>query len=467
MISRFLSGLPQLLALALLSGCATRYVAGNVDKPGSGDGLGDVVAFETAADFNTQPPLCLGVLPLGFSKPGFGPTEDVRKALHAHLAPSGTKLVALQKVDALVDKSRDEPQNLRAVAAGTGCDTLLSGEVTERSSRFWGVYSEVRLGASLRMTRVSTGQVIWRGKHLAVVRGGGMPMDVVSAIGGVVAAGVNVRDEQLTRTAHDVARRLVTAIPGLQYARDSDLVAALPAQTALAGTGATASVHTFISGVEQHPAPQREAELLEALDGPAWPALQDRIVIADFLLQKAPRSSRAMQEIASGRLRLGEPEAALAMASKALVIAPRDPELHFLQGRAYLQLDRPADGARAFVQAAANAPHASANYFTALGVAYNQLGSYDRAVAALDKSLQLEPGRPYVQMQIGIAYVGAGDDAAAARALRQAVVLSLAAGDSGAAAKALRTLKSMGLESQLPFEDLEALEKRLATVKPS
>ena len=100
--------------------------------------------------------------------------------------------------------------------------------------------------------------------------------------------------------------------------------------------------------------------------------------------------------------------------------------------------------------------------------AYEALRAYlDRAEAALGKSLQLEPGRPYVHMQIGVAYVGAGDDAAAAQALRQSAVLSLAASDLGAADKALQTIKAMGLEGQLPAEDLEALEKRIATLKPS
>ena len=466
MKTHFASRLLPVLALAMLSGCATRYVAGDVDKPGSGDGIGDVVAFETAADFSAKPPLCLGVLPLTLAKPEFGPADDVRKALHAHLAPSGIALVPLQKIDALMDKSRDEAQNLRAVSKGSGCDTLLSGEVTERSSRFWGVYSEVRLGASLRMTRVSTGQVIWRGKHTAVVRGGGMPLDVISAIGGVVAAGANVREEQLTRTTHDVARRLVTAIPNLKYAPDRDLVATAAAPVPASG-GAAPSVHAFISSVEKNPMPQLEGELAEALDGPNWTAPQDRIVIADFLLKKAPRSSRAMQEITSARLRLGEPDAALAMSTKALAVAPQNPELHFLQGRAYLQLDRPAEAARAFVQAAATAPQPSANYFTAMGLAYNQLGSYDRAVAALAKSLQLESGRPYVHLQMGVAYAGIGDDEAAAQALRQGVVLSLADNDYQTASKAMRTLKSMGLEGQLSSEDLGALEKRIATLAPT
>jgi tetratricopeptide (TPR) repeat protein len=155
------------------------------------------------------------------------------------------------------------------------------------------------------------------------------------------------------------------------------------------------------------------------------------------------------------------------MGTKALAIAPQNAELHFLQGRAYLQLDRPADAARAFVHAAGVAPRPSANYFTAMGMAYNQLGSYDRAAAALAKSLQLESGRPYVHLQMGVAYAGLGDDDAAAGALRKGIVLSLADNDYRSASKTMRTLKSMGLENQLPSEDLEALEKRIATLAPT
>jgi hypothetical protein len=51
--------------------------------------------------------------------------------------------------------------------------------------------------------------------------------------------------------------------------------------------------------------------------------------------------------------------------------------------------------------------------------------------------------------------------------LRQSAVLSLAANDVLAAANALRTLKVMGIEGELSAEDLEALENRIATLKPT
>ena len=80
----------------------------------------------------------------------------------------------------------------------------MTGDISERLSRICGVYSEIKMAAAQQITRVSTGQVIWRGKHVAVVRAGGLPMDPLSAIGGVISADVNLRDKQLTRTTHDL-----------------------------------------------------------------------------------------------------------------------------------------------------------------------------------------------------------------------------------------------------------------------
>jgi tetratricopeptide (TPR) repeat protein len=102
-----------------------------------------------------------------------------------------------------------------------------------------------------------------------------------------------------------------------------------------------------------------------------------------------------------------------------------------------------------------------------MAVAYNQLGSYDRALAAITKSVELEPGRPHSYLQMGMAYAGLGDDDAAAGALRRSIVISLADNDYRRASNTMRTLKSMGLESQLTSDDLEVLEKRIATLTPT
>ena len=151
------------------------------------------------------------------AKDEFAPTEDVRKAIHSHLAPTGVQLLPLQKVDRLYDKRLSVKDNVAAINVTTGCDAFIVGEVTDRNTRFWGVYSEVKIGAKLQVLRAGQDKPIWEGKHVAVVRDGGIPLNPVTAVTSAVSASSNLREEQITRTTHDLARRLVSAIPGLKF----------------------------------------------------------------------------------------------------------------------------------------------------------------------------------------------------------------------------------------------------------
>jgi hypothetical protein len=56
----------------------------------------------------------LGVLPLAVSKPEFNPTDEVRKAIHSHLAPTGVRLIPLQKIDLLYKKDLSIKDNIAA-----------------------------------------------------------------------------------------------------------------------------------------------------------------------------------------------------------------------------------------------------------------------------------------------------------------------------------------------------------------
>lgn len=230
-ISKFI-GLIISETVIVLSGCATRYVDRDIGKDSVTDLIGDVVVYKSAEEFKTKPPVCLGVLPLTAVNKEFEPTKDLREALHANLAPTGILLVPLQQIDQNIKQNSNEINNLKKVSISTGCDTLMSGEITERQTRFFGVYSEIKIAANVHITRVSTGAVIWRGKHKAVTRVGSLPIDPISLIGGTISASMNLQDEQYTRTTNDLARRLITAIPNLKYVdKDSDLMTRLEADS--------------------------------------------------------------------------------------------------------------------------------------------------------------------------------------------------------------------------------------------
>ena len=449
--------------VAALPGCATRYVQGNPSTEKSDAMMGDVVISQAAAEYESSPPVCLGLMPFTVSNQAFAPVDDVRKAFHAHLAPTGIRLISLQKIDALIDPKATAEKNLQKVANATQCDTLITGEVTDRKTRFWGVYSEVRAGAHLKIIRTSTGKVIWDGRHTAVMRDGGVPLNPVSLVGGVVSAGANLRDEQIKRTVHDLARRLVHAIPQLRYIDDIPVVAT--AKAAPQSEPKTEPVQSFLASFESFPDEEKKNSLMTALDGDLWRLPKDRLAIAESLMRIDQSNPRAYVEASVAKLSLSEPAQALELAKKAVKIDASNPDHQFQLGRTYLHLNQADQALYPFLNAV-SVPNPKSLHFNALGLAYNQTGRHEMAVAAFTKSLELDKDNPFSLLQLGLAHVGMGDEAEAARIVRKSMIISIAANDAVAARRSLNLFKAMNLNTKVSEEELKAIEERIEKIAP-
>jgi tetratricopeptide (TPR) repeat protein len=451
----------SLIATQLISGCATRYIQDDSDKAKSSDAIGDVVVFSSSKSFASDPPKCLGVMPIGVTNKEFAPTDLFRKAIHANLAPTGIALIPLQQIDKQYRAEISSADNLKSISLSTGCDTLISGEITERKRRFLGVYSDVTLGANLKITRVSNGEIMWTAKHTAVMRDGGLPLNPLSIISGSVTAGLNIREEQVVRNTNDLARRLVAAIPSLKY---TELDADITAKTAQnSSVDNSSSVHSFLSSLQSLQIEEQRQTLIAALTQERWAASSDRLFISEYLLKQDPNNALGMFANSTARLELGQPQEALAMVNRLLLVDKVNAEYQFLKGRVLIQLNRPVEATEPLLKAA-GIPNPKAIYFTALGVTYNQLGNYDIALAALSRSLEMQKNNPYVLIQQAVAYVGISDDKMAAESLKKSVVLSIVANDNRNANRAILLFKSMGLVEQLTAEDFTALEQKVATL---
>ncbi len=451
-----------------LPGCATRYVQGNPSADNSDEMIGDVVVSQAAAEYEASPPVCLGLMPLTVSQKSFAPVDDIRKAFHAHLAPTGIRLISLQKIDSLVDPADTTDNNLQKVAKATGCDTLITGEVTDRKTRFWGVYSEVRAGARLKIIRVSSGNVIWDGRHPAIMRDGGLPLNPVSLVGGAVTAGVNLRDEQVKRTAHDLARRLVHAIPQLGYIDEMPSLASTNAGHASAVAPGTAPepVQSFLTSLEPLSSEEKKDRLITSLGSNDWSAPKDRLAIAESLIRIDPNHAHGYVEASVAKLQLAEPTQALELAKKAVRIDPNNPDHQFQLGRTYLHLNQADQALPPFLNAVA-APNPKSLHFNALGLAYNQTGRHSMAAAAFSKSLALDPDNPFSLLQLGLAYAGMGEEAEAAKIVRKSMIISIAANDAAAARRALNLFRAMNLNARMSEEELKAIEERIEKLAPA
>ena len=216
-----------LLFICLIStGCiSTRYVERSSDhtkqKPepvDTNDSLGNiyhgVVVFESSEELKSNPISCLAVFPVTAKDDDIETAAIIRSALHAELATTGIRLITLQRIDAVMKTTED---SVDATAKKIGCDTIMIGEVIETPEAFYGIYSVIRAGANIRIVKVSTGEVLWRGNHTAKLRGGGIPLGFLDIAMNIFHAVRNLTSDQKLRVSSDLARRLVNTIPGLAF----------------------------------------------------------------------------------------------------------------------------------------------------------------------------------------------------------------------------------------------------------
>ncbi len=465
--------LPLLLIVCMfvITGCATRYVERSFDHAKRNpetvkttdsiiEAISDVVVFESSQELKTKPLSCLAVFPLTTKERDSSIAESIRYALHAHLAPTGIRIVALQQIDEAIKATSGSGGDLNtAVARAIGCDTIMLGEVTDEVARFYGIYSEVRAGANVRIVRASTGAVLWQGSHTAVIRAGGVPFGIVSLAINVAFAGVNLYGEQGTRVVHDLARRLVLAIPGLAYQAETPLIADLSV-VAKAESDRTQTAYGLIASLESLPADQLKQRLIEELNSNQWSKPQDRLLIAEALVRVDDKQPLGYYQAALARLQLAEPGAALPSAQRAVALEPENADSQFLLGNIYLVVNRPEEAIEPLIKAVALGGEKGI-HLSALGTAYNQIGNYPRAAASFAKVLAKDADNTYALLHGAIAQAGMGANEEAVKMLRRGIILGIARENLSAATRALNILYAMNLAELMPEGELDVLEKKL------
>jgi parallel beta-helix repeat protein len=164
-------------------------------------------------------PRTIAVLPFlnqAESKKG---SDEVRKGFYNHFSSLPFKDMELYRVDNLLRKAdltdpaiifKKSPKDLGNIL---GVDAVVYGEVSNFDKLFAVVYSQVSVGAELRMYDTKTGNFLWSGKHTVRIHEGGISASPIGLIATVIATSMNVRDVQLLRACDDLFRDMVKTIP--------------------------------------------------------------------------------------------------------------------------------------------------------------------------------------------------------------------------------------------------------------
>ncbi|PKN06601.1 MAG: hypothetical protein CVU72_03670, partial [Deltaproteobacteria bacterium HGW-Deltaproteobacteria-7] len=164
-------------------------------------------------------PLYVAVLPftdLSDSKEG---GKAMRRGFYNHFSSLPFKDMELYKVDDLLAKAgltdpdvirKTPPQKLGEIL---GVDAVVFGEISDFDKYFAVLYSQVAVGAEVKMFDAKTGHFLWSGKHKVRKHEGGISTNPVGIIATVIATAMNVRDIQLLRANDDLFRDMVKTIP--------------------------------------------------------------------------------------------------------------------------------------------------------------------------------------------------------------------------------------------------------------
>ena len=227
----------KLWAVILLSGltaCAqTEYVtfgeAGErIPNPAS-----RTVMVEITDAYHDDYPDCVVVMPPA-AAPGLKRfPELVEASLSLHLTRKIARVVSGAERDLAARRMAADlvnPDDLDAFMGALGCDAVVTSRVLGPGRTFAVVWSQVRIGLEVRMTRTRDRRLLWRARHIAERSEGGIPFSPLGVVvDGITSARFAADREIVDSVVDDAVRRIVASLPDAISFR-TDGQATLPGQ---------------------------------------------------------------------------------------------------------------------------------------------------------------------------------------------------------------------------------------------
>lgn len=166
-----------------------------------------------------RPPQTVAVLPFLNRTDHKEAFDIVRKSFHGHFSTLNYTAVPLYKIDhALRQAGLDTPDKVAKTPTHKlreilQTDALIQGEITHYDRIYLGLYSQVAVGAEVRMVEAKTGKELWWAKDVSRKHAGGISTTPVGLILTAVSTAFNMREIELLRSSDDLFREMVRSIP--------------------------------------------------------------------------------------------------------------------------------------------------------------------------------------------------------------------------------------------------------------
>ncbi|MFH1623697.1 MAG: GNA1162 family protein, partial [Pseudomonadota bacterium] len=145
--------------------------------------------------------------------------EVVRKSFYNHFSSLPYTDRELYKIDDLLKKAGLDTSlkvaecNSKKLGEILNADAVIYGEITHYDRIFAGIYSQVAVGARVRMVDSKTNNLLWEAENVSRKHQGGISTTPVGLILTAISAAMNVRQIELLRASDDLFRDMVKTLP--------------------------------------------------------------------------------------------------------------------------------------------------------------------------------------------------------------------------------------------------------------
>lgn len=164
----------------------------------------------------------IAILPFKNKSEKKGAEEVLRKCFFTNLSIKGYEVLRLEEIDerlnlAAINASNLEKEDVYKVGRIVKADALIYGTVTKCCKRFYGVYSQVVLGAEIKMVDAESSSVIWQAVHTEKTHSDAIPVSPFSIPEAVIESSINVREKVIADTADRLVKKFLATIPGKDF----------------------------------------------------------------------------------------------------------------------------------------------------------------------------------------------------------------------------------------------------------
>ena len=149
--------------------------------------------------------------------------EDIlRRCFFSNLSLKGYEVLKLEEVDerlnlAGINANNLDSEDVYKVGRIVKADAVVYGVVTKCCKNFYGIYSQVVLGAEIKIIEVRNSMVIWQADHTEKTHSDAIPVSPFSIPEAVVDSSMNVREKVIADTADRLVKKFIVSIPGKSF----------------------------------------------------------------------------------------------------------------------------------------------------------------------------------------------------------------------------------------------------------